>query len=119
MKKLKESINALEHALTFLDRAKEDDFYSSGIAKKFEICFEYTWKYFKQKATEEGLEALSPKEAIKLAGRLGIIDNVEKWLNFLEDRNIGVHDYLGIPEDRYLKIIQEFFREVKKIKIAD
>ena len=45
MKKLKESINALEHALTFLDRAKEDDFYSSGIAKKFEICFEYTWKY--------------------------------------------------------------------------
>ena len=117
MKKFKESIDALEHALTFADKAKKDDFYASGIAKKFEICFEYTWKYFKQRANAEGLEVFSPKEAIKLAGRMGLIDNVEKWLNFLEDRNIGVHDYLGMPEDRYLKTIQEFFREVKKIKI--
>jgi len=117
MKKFKESIDALEHALTFLDKAKKDNFYTSGIAKKFEICFEYAWKFFKQKANEEGLEAFSPKETIKIAGRLGLINNVEKWLDFLEDRNIAVHDYLGMPEDKYLKTIQEFFREVKKIKL--
>lgn len=116
MKKFKDSIDALEHALTFLDKTKKDDFYFSGIAKKFEICFEYAWKYFKQKALDEGLEAYSPKEAIKLAGRVGLIDNVEKWLDFLEDRNVGVHDYLGMSEEEYLKTIQEFFREVKKLK---
>ncbi|MBI4125529.1 MAG: nucleotidyltransferase substrate binding protein [Deltaproteobacteria bacterium] len=116
MKKLKESIDALEYALSFLDKAKKDDFYFSGIAKKFETCFEYTWKYFKQKATEEGLDAYSPKEAIKLAGRSGLIENVEKWLDFLEDRNAGVHDYFGLSQDDYLKTIQEFFKEVKKIQ---
>jgi len=117
MKKLKTSIDALEHALTFLDKAKKDDFYYAGITKKFETCFEYAWKYFKQKAQDEGLEAFSPKEAIKLAGRLGLIDNVEKWLNFLEDRNTGVHDYLGMSQEDYLKTIQEFFREVGRLKI--
>lgn len=117
MKKLKEAVADLEHALSFLDKAKKDDFYYSGIAKTFEICFEYTWKYFKQKANEEGLEAFSPKEAIKLAGRMELINDIEKWLQFLEDRNIGVHDYLGMPEDQYLKTIQAFFTEVKKLKL--
>lgn len=117
MEKLKESIQALEHALTFFDKAKKDDFYYSGIAKKFEICFEYVWKYFKQRAQAEGLEVFSPKEAIKLAGKIGLIGDVEKWLNFLEDRNIGVHDYLGMSQEDYLKTIQEFFKEVKKLKI--
>lgn len=117
MQKLKESIEALQHALTFLDKAKKDDFYFAGIAKKFETCFEYAWKYFKQKAMEEGLDAFSPKEAIKLAGRMGRIDNVETWLDFLEDRNAGVHDYFGLTKEDYLKTIQEFFKEVKKLKL--
>ncbi|MBI1910046.1 MAG: nucleotidyltransferase substrate binding protein [Deltaproteobacteria bacterium] len=116
MKKLKEAIDDLEHALSFLNKAEKDDFYYSGIAKKFEICFEYAWKHFKQKANDEGFEAYSPKEAIKLAGRMGLIDNVEKWLAFLEDRNLGVHDYLGIEQNQYLKTIQSFFTEVKKLK---
>lgn len=114
---MKESIDALEHALTFLDKAKKDDFYYAGITKKFEICFEYAWKYFKRKAQEEGLEAFSPKEAIKLAGRMGLIDSVENWLDFLEDRNTGMHDYLGMSQEDYLETIQAFFREVKKIKL--
>lgn len=117
MEKLKESITALAHALSFLEKAKQDDFYFSGIAKKFEICFEYAWKFFKLKANEEGLEAYSPKEAIKLAGRIGLIDNVEQWLDFLEDRNVGVHDYLGLSQADYLKTVQSFFAEVKKLKI--
>lgn len=113
--KFHSSIQALEHALSFRKKAQEDHFYFSGIAKSFEVCFEYAWKDFKRKALEEGLEVNSPKEAIKSAGKLGIIENVNLWLDFFNDRNIAVHDYLGLPDDVYLKTIEKFFQEVKKL----
>jgi nucleotidyltransferase substrate binding protein (TIGR01987 family) len=114
--KLNESISSLEHALEFLDKAKKDEFYFSGISKSFEVCLEYAWKYLKRKGIEDGFEVYSPKEAIKLAGKLKLIDNVEKWLGFLEDRNLAIHDYLGMSDEDYIKTIKEFLVEVKKLK---
>ena len=115
-KKLLESIASFEHALSFRKKIKEDSFYFLGLAKSFEICLEYCWKYFKKRVEDEGLEAFSPRDAIKLAGRLEIIDSVEIWLNFLETRNRAVHDYLGVPSEEYLEAIDEFAKEVKKLK---
>jgi nucleotidyltransferase substrate binding protein (TIGR01987 family) len=111
---LKQSIADLEHALTFENRAAKDRFFYAGIAKSFEICFEYTWKWFKRCAIDEGLEVHSPREAIKAAGRLDVIDDVEKWLGFLHDRNLAVHDYVGIADDVYLATIKEFLKEAKR-----
>ncbi len=118
--KLTQSIKNLEHAMSFSDRTEQDPFYFAGIAKSFEICLEYAWKSMKRKIMTEGLDVYSPKEVIKQAGRLGWIDDVEKWLDFLEDRNLAVHDYLGVSEADYLKTIEDFLQEVKKIspKIA-
>lgn len=114
-KKLEKAIKDLEHALTFEKDAKEDDFYMAGIAKCYEICLEYAWKFFKRRATEEGFEVFSPKEAIKLAGRLKIITDVEKWLDFLIERNAAVHDYLGVSDQEYLETIHDFLSEVKSL----
>jgi nucleotidyltransferase substrate binding protein (TIGR01987 family) len=114
--KLKKSVKNLEHALSFGKKAGEDEFYFAGIAKSFESCLEYAWKYFKRRAEEEGFEAYSPKESIKYAGRMGLIDDVESWLDFLEDRNDAVHNYAGISNADYLKTIKAFFLAVKKIK---
>lgn len=117
MRKFKDSVDDLARALTHLEKARKDSFYFGGIAKAFEVCFEYAWKYFKQRVEDEGLEVVSPKDAIKQAGRVGLIKDVEQWLSFLEDRNIGVHDYLGMLPDDYLKTIQEFLREAKKLDL--
>ncbi|MBI2083764.1 MAG: nucleotidyltransferase substrate binding protein [Deltaproteobacteria bacterium] len=113
--KLKDAIQKLEHALSFLKETKKDSLYASAISKSFEVCLEYAWKDLKRRIIEEGIEVYSPKEVIKQAGRLGMIDDVEKWLDFLEDRNLAVHDYLGISDEEYLKTIQDFLPEVKKI----
>ena len=117
--KFAESIMALEHALTFKDKAEKDEFYFSGISKSFEVCLEYAWKYLKRKTQEEGFEVFSPKDAIKYAGKIKLIDNVEKWLNFLKDRNLAVHDYLGVSDEDYLETIENFLTEVKKITIKN
>lgn len=114
--KLKESISALDNAMKFLGKAKKEQFYFSGISKSFEVCLEYAWKYLKRKAIDAGLEIYSPKDAIKAAGKLKLIDNVEKWLDFIEDRNLAVHDYLGMSDEDYLETIRQFSTEVKKLR---
>jgi len=101
--KLKDTYKTLKEALKFEEKAKKSGgFYSAGIAKSFEICFEYAWKYMKHYSIEHGLEVYSPRDAIKTAGQLGLIEDVELWFGFLEDRNLSVHDYIGIDNKEYL-----------------
>lgn len=113
--KLLNSIKELENAMRFADKIVEDKFYFSGISKCYEVCLGYAWKFFKKRAIDEGLEIYSPKDAVKAAGRLKLIDNVEKWLDFIEDRNLAVHDYLGVSNEDYLNTIRAFLIEVKRI----
>ena len=113
--KLKSSIDELTKAMNYEKEAMKDRFFFSGISKSFEVCLEYAWKYFKRRAVDEGVEIYSPKDAVRAAGRLGLIDDVEKWLGFIEDRNLAVHDYMGMSDDDYMKTIKEFLVEVQKI----
>jgi nucleotidyltransferase substrate binding protein (TIGR01987 family) len=115
MEKLADAVDKLGRALTFEKKAKSDPFYSAGLAKSFEICFEYAWKYFRRVAAEHGLDAFSPRDAIKTAGRLGLIDDVETWLAYLEDRNLSVHDYLGVQDQDYLKTMKSFHLSAKEL----
>jgi nucleotidyltransferase substrate binding protein (TIGR01987 family) len=113
--KFSESVKALEHALGFEQKISEDSFYFGGIAKAFESSIEYAWKYFRSEALDAGLEAPSPRDAIKQAGVLGIIDNVEEWLDLLKTRNYAVHDYIGISKDDYLRQIKRFAEMARRL----
>jgi nucleotidyltransferase substrate binding protein (TIGR01987 family) len=114
--KLDQALAALEHALSFEGKVKTDAFYFGGIAKAFETAIEYAWKYFRGEAINAGFEVASPREAIKLAATIGIIDELDLWLGFLKTRNIAVHDYIGLPQDEYLEQIKLFATCAKKIK---
>ena len=115
--KLTSAISDLDHALTFQKQALKDHFYYGGIAKAYETAIEYAWKYFRAEAIEAGLEAESPRDAIKQAGVLSIINDVENWLRFLKLRNVAVHDYLGLRPEDYLKAANELAAELKKLKL--
>jgi len=114
-KKLKESIGKLEEALKYHDEALVNDLYFDAIIKRFEVCFEYAWKHLKRIVSEAGQEVYSPRDTLKEATKLKLIQNLELWLDFLEDRNLSVHDYLGADEASYLKDIKKFVKEVAKL----
>jgi nucleotidyltransferase substrate binding protein (TIGR01987 family) len=61
--------------------------------KRFEFCFDLAWKTIKAYAKLQGLECNSPREAIKTAFQLKLIDYNEKWFDLLDDRNCTVHLY--------------------------
>ena len=113
------SIKTLENAMQHEKKALHDDFSYAAIAKLFEVSMEYAWKFFKNQALREGLDVYSPRDAIKIAGRLDLIDNVEVWLEFLNNRNLAVHDYLGITREEYLASIGKYLLEVKKVQAPD
>ncbi|MBF0106796.1 MAG: nucleotidyltransferase substrate binding protein [Deltaproteobacteria bacterium] len=113
--KLEESLKKLEAALKNEKLLFDDDVYFAGVIKYFEVALEYAWKFMKHEVNKQGFEAYSPRESIKLAGQIKLIDDVEKWLDFLEDRNLSVHDYLGVPETEYLELIRDFVLHAKRL----
>jgi len=61
--------------------------------QRFEFSFELAWKAVRRFAQEEGVEAVSPRQALKAALRLAWIDDDSAWLTMLDDRNRTSHTY--------------------------
>jgi len=115
-KKLRESTEQLEEVLNKYDATPEkvrSDFLAA--VKAFEIAVEYGWRDLKFRVEDEGLEAPSPKAAVREAARLGFIGNAELWIECINARNSSVHDYFGIGEDAYIQLAREFLVELKKL----
>lgn len=112
-KKLLDTFKKLEHSMKYESQICDDSIYFDAISKNFESCMEYAWKFLKRLVESQGFEAYSPKETIKLSGKIHVIDHVEKWLDFLNDRNLAVHDYIGIDDSSYMDTIKEFMLEIK------
>lgn len=112
--KIKQAKEHLELALAAYKVKKPDsplEFLT--VAKAFEVLFKYTWKDLKYRVESDGLFANSPKEAIRQAAKLGIIENAESWIDCANARNDSVHDYFGIPEKRYLALVEQFLGLIK------
>lgn len=114
--KLQASLEQLGGAMKFYDAKSEDHHLQFlAVSKAFEIAVEYAWKELKRKVEEEGVEALSPKDAVRQAARLQMIESAEDWLDFINVRNSSVHDYFGISEKDYVAIAEKFLVQARKI----
>lgn len=93
-----------------------DDVLFDAICKRFEVCFEYTWKYFKRLADVAGQEVYSPKDAIREAVKLKLIEDLDLWMKFLHERNLSVHNYYSGDPKETLKVIRDFLSKIKRLK---
>jgi len=96
----------------------------AGIIQFFEIAFELSWKILKDYERSLGIQAKSPRAAIKEAYRIGLIEEGHIWIKALEDRNLTAHTY---KEDvakaieksirtRYYPIIKSLYETMKAKK---
>ncbi len=114
-RKLAEAFALLGAALGECETEPENPLRLAALAKAFESTFEYVWKHFKREAGEAGLEAYSPRDAIKSAAQLKLIDDLEMWNQFLNARNLSVHDYVGMDDATTLKLVREFHHQVQQL----
>lgn len=113
--KLKQSFDLLEAALDECRAEPGHALKAAALAKAFETTFEHAWKGFKREAGQAGLEAYSPRDAIKSAAQLGIIEELEDWNQFLNARNLSVHDYVGMDDADMLALVGRFRDEVRRL----
>jgi nucleotidyltransferase substrate binding protein (TIGR01987 family) len=87
----------LKQAFVRLKEACSQKEYSNlelaGLVQTYHFTFELCWKTLRDLLTFEGYEVNSPRETIKKAFEMSLIDDVDRWFNALESRNLLSHVY--------------------------
>jgi nucleotidyltransferase substrate binding protein (TIGR01987 family) len=60
----------------------------AGIIQFFEMTFELAWKVLKDYLESQGYMVKSPREAIKHAIQIGLIEEGHPWMDALSKRNL-------------------------------
>jgi nucleotidyltransferase substrate binding protein (TIGR01987 family) len=94
----KQRFSNYKKALSQLQKAVEmtsfSDIEKEGLVQRFEYTFELAWNVMKDFLEEKGNSGiLGSKDAIKLAFKLGLIDDGEKWMDMVNSRRLSAHTY--------------------------
>ncbi|HJV15921.1 MAG TPA: nucleotidyltransferase substrate binding protein [Bacillales bacterium] len=65
----------------------------AGIIQFFEMTFELSWKVLKDYLESQGYDVKSPRETIKQAFQIGLIEEGHPWMDALSKRNLTTHTY--------------------------
>ncbi len=104
----------LENAINRFDNL--DDLSKEGLVQRFEYTFELAKNTIKDFIESKGETDKYPRDIIKKAFQLQIIENGETWIEMLEKRNIMPHTY---NETTFLEIVttikDKYFAEIEKL----
>jgi len=116
-KKPSRALADLKRTLDFYDEVRGDEPAAFlAVSKAFEVSVEYGWKDLKRKLEDKGVDdVFAPKDVIRKAAQVGIIDDAERWLDYIDARNDSVHDYYGMTQADYVKLARAFYKEAKKV----
>lgn len=121
---LESRIDSFEKAFrTFEEFSQADltqNMAKAAFVKAFEYNYELAWKTMKAYAERKGLVAPSPRDAMRSALQLGLIEDESLWLSVQKDRNTTAHTYstdylpemIGRMKQSY---VAEFARLLRKI----
>lgn len=84
---------SLQHLEVAVDLEQMSELEKAGMVQFFEVSFELAWKVLKDYLEAEGFNVKSPRETIKQAYQIELIDDGKVWLDALEKRNLSAHTY--------------------------
>lgn len=96
VKELDIHMKTLEKALGSLEEIMGEPYsiiVRDATIQRFEYTFELAWKLLRKVGRIEGLEAVSPRQAIRSAHELGLLEDIDIWFEMVEDRNRTSHTY--------------------------
>lgn len=125
---LKNSFESLEKAFAKLEfgaNTADKELEIDGVIQRFEFTFELIWKTLKLFLLDQGIRAVSPREAFKESFRFGIIKDQETFLNIISDRNNTVHIYneeksreiFQRIKEEYLLVIKNLISEIESYEL--
>lgn len=123
---LERCIEALARAYEKLQQYQESDIefeiYRSAVIKEFEIILEQSGKLLKKRLkpyfhTPKAVDKLYFKDIFREAGLHGLleINEVERWLEYRENRNNTAHDYGEGLANHTLILIEQFILDARAL----
>lgn len=87
-----------------------------GVVKAFEFCYELSWKILKKILNFHSIEVGSARDVFREATKVRLITDPEKWLSYLDKRNITVHCYQEeILNDLFSNTAKEFLQDLDQL----
>ena len=99
----------------YLKPMQEDRTNIDATIQRFEFTFELAWKFLKDFFFERGLELNYPKEIIKEAFSVNLIDDENLWIKMLRDRNITSNTYDEKLADEIFSRIKLYVPELRNL----
>lgn len=90
---LENSHKNLIEMLDLLNKEPSNKAYKLAVIQSYEMDIELAWKTLKDYLNYLGYKLQAPREVIKQAFAIEIIEDGEIWLKMLEDRNLTSHIY--------------------------
>jgi len=118
MTKLKSLIENLKKANQRLKEAiklKPTLIHKDATIQRFEFTFELSWKTIQEYVKDQGFDCKSPKNCVREGARLGIINNLQEWFDYLKARNLIAHTYNEKMADKIYKKATKFPDEADKL----
>lgn len=94
--RLRLQIDYFERAVARLADAlaqPKDEYLRDSAIQRFEFTFELAWKVLKRYLAAQGVEARSPRAAIRGAFEVGLLPDDPGWLAMLDLRSLTTHTY--------------------------
>ena len=118
---------AYELLNNFDEESLEYEIYRSAIIKEFEIILEQSGKLLKKVLrayfhTNKAVDKLTFKDIFRHAGvhSLLTLEEVERWLEYRDNRNSTSHDYGVYFANSILELIEQFLKDsTNLIKVID
>lgn len=89
-----------------------NDLMIDGTIKRFELCYELSWKVIKIYLSELGIICKSPRDCFKAAKENDLINEETTWLGMIDDRNLLVHTYTR-------EFSRDVFERIKELYIYE
>lgn len=116
---IKYSINKFKNAVNRLKEGVaqvKDELDEDGVIQRFEFTFELLWKTLKIYLEDEGVQCKTPKECLKEAFRIDLMEDGEIFLDMLEDRNRTLHIYNKKESEKiFQRIKNDYLAHIEKI----
>ena len=112
VKQLSKAVLTISDAL----RMEPTQINKDGTIQRFEYTYELCWKTMQTPVKTSGiLDVNSPRESIRAAAQIGLIENVEIWFDFLDARNQASHVYDESSADLVYEVVKKFLPEAEKL----
>lgn len=107
-------IKAAEKFKQILQMPK-DEIVRDAAIQRFEFTYELTWKTLRKILKTKGIIINNPRDVFRDSAKQGIIDDIDTWFKYIENRNNTTHVYNEQAAEEIYKSLPLFNEMVQQL----